>query len=337
VDTITHVALGACLGEVLAGKQLGKTALILGGVAQIIPDVDFIFSLWMEPSSNVLAHRGFTHSFLFGLLIAPLLAWCFHLRGRSSKASFKFWLSFFSVQVFVHMLLDAFNAYGTGWFEPFSHYRVSFNTLFVADPFYSIHLGVSCLALLMLDLDHRRRFYWAMGGIIISTLYLGYGLINKFQIDAEVKGALAQQNIPHHQYFTTPTPFNNWLWFVVASNDSGSYVGYRSVFDQQDNIDFQFFPRKDSLLKLANNQDEVKRLKRFSQGYYTLEMRADTLIFNDLRFGQMIGWQEPRAGFVFHFYLSAGLDNRLVLQRGRFANWDQAATRALLRRIKGIE
>lgn len=337
MDTITHIALGACIGEVLAAKKLGKKALVLGGGAQIIPDIDFIFSLWMEPSSNVLAHRGFTHSFLFGLLITPLLAWLFRQQWGSSTTSFKFWLTFLGIEIFVHIVLDAFNAYGTAWFEPFSHYRVSFNTLFVADPFYSFPLGIACLFLFLLRRESKRRVYWALGGIIISTLYLGYSLINKFQIDSEVRAAFADQNIPHKHYITTPTPFNNWLWFVVASNDSGSYIGYRSVFDKRDKIDFQYFPRYDSLLKLAKNQDEVERLKRFSQGYYSVEITGDTLIFNDLRFGQMNGWEEPRAGFVFHFYLGPGLDNRLVLQRGRFTNWDQAATWALLKRIKGIK
>ena len=144
MDTITHVALGACLGEVLGGKQLGKKALVLGAVAQSIPDFDFVFSLWLEPSSNVLAHRGFTHSFLFGLLVAPLIASVMQRWWSQPNTSFTFWLKFFGVQIFVHTVLDAFNAYGTGWFEPFSHYRVSFHTLFVADPLYSIPLGIAC-------------------------------------------------------------------------------------------------------------------------------------------------------------------------------------------------
>lgn len=137
------------------------------------------------------------------------------------------------------------------------------------------------------------------------------------------------------QYLSTPTPFNTWLWFVVANTDSGSYVGYRSVFDKRPTIDFQFFHRQDSLIYLATDKEEVNRLKRFSQGYYTFELKGDTLIFNDLRFGQMVGWKNPKAGFVFHYYLEPELDNRLVLQRGRFADWDWQATKDLLTRITG--
>ena len=77
-------------------------------------------------------------------------------------------------------------------------------------------------------------------------------------------------------------------------------------------------------------------LVRFSQGYYTVEQWHDTLVFNDLRFGQMIGWQDPgRARFAFHYFLQYPNENDIVVQRGRFANWDWKAARELLDRIGG--
>lgn len=311
--------------------------MLWGAIAQNIPDVDFVASFWLDPSANVLAHRGFTHSILFAILFSFLLAITIQRRWGKADTSFNFWLKFFGTQVLVHILLDAFNAYGTAWFEPFSHYRVSFNSLFVADPFYTLPLIIAGLVLITLRYDRKSRTFWAAGAIIISSLYLGYGLFNKFEIDEEVSAKLTVENIPHEKYFTTPTPFNNWLWFIVASGESGSFVGYRSVFDRKGNLDLHFFPRNDSLLRLADDPHVVDRLKRFSQGYYTAEQSGDTLIFNDLRFGQIMGWQRPDAGFVFHYYLAPGIDNRIVLQRGRFANWDKNATRSFIQRIRGLE
>lgn len=336
MDTITHVALGACLGELLASKRIGKKALVFGALAQSVPDFDFVFSFWLEPSANVLAHRGFTHSFLFVVLITPILAWAAQRGWGNTQTTFKYWLTFFGIQILVHSVLDAFNAYGTAWFEPFSHERVSFHTLFVADPLFSISLGVATLYLIVTAAENKSRVYWAAGGVIVSALYLGYALTNKFTVDKAVRASLVEQGINANNYFTTPTPFNNLLWYVVANNDTGSFVGYHSVFDRSRAITFQFFPRQDSLLGLAVNQEEVKRLKRFSQGYYTVELKGDTLIFNDLRFGQMIGWHQPKAGFVFHYYLQPNLDNHLVLQRGRFANWDRKATESLIQRMRGL-
>lgn len=334
MDSITHFALGACLGELIATKRIGKKSLLLGAIAQSIPDGDFVFSLWMDPSSNVLAHRGFTHSFLFGLLATGLLAWIFHRWVRVPKGSYKFWILFFGIQIFSHILLDAFNAYGTGWFEPFSQYRVSFHTLFVVDPLFSISLCAAAMVLSATTLEYKNRTRWAAGGILVSIIYLGYGLFNKSQIES-ISKANSFGNVDVRQYFSSPTPFNTWLWFVVVDTDSGCYVGYRSVFDKKPTIDFQYFQRQDSLTYLVNDQDVLNRLKRFSQGYYTMEQKGDTLIFNDLRFGQSVGWKNPRDEFVFHYYLQPNLDNRLVLQRGRLAGWDWPATKAFMARIKG--
>jgi inner membrane protein len=66
-----------------------------------------------------------------------------------------------------------------------------------------------------------------------------------------------------------------------------------------------------------------------------VEQWSDTLVLNDLRFGQIIGWQNPREKFVFHFFLEHPDDNRLVVQRGRFAKWDWGVAKGLMRRIYG--
>ena len=37
----------------------------------------------------------------------------------------------------------------------------------------------------------------------------------------------------------------------------------------------------------------------------------------------------------FHYYLSLPEENTLVVQRGRFSNWDREAIRVMWKRIKG--
>ncbi|SRR6266498_564135 len=60
MDTITHIAIGACVGEVFLGKKLGKRALLLGAIANSIPDIDFVASVWMslvKEAANVLMNN----------------------------------------------------------------------------------------------------------------------------------------------------------------------------------------------------------------------------------------------------------------------------------------
>ena len=85
------------------------------------------------------------------------------------------------------------------------------------------------------------------------------------------------------------------------------------------------------------DMEDLQRLVRFSQGYYTIDRYDSTLVFNDLRFGQIIGWRNPDARFVFHYFLQKPDDNSLVIQRGRFTDWDKAAVLSLLRRIRGFK
>ncbi len=335
MDSITHIALGACIGDAFAGKQLGKRAMFLGAVAQSVPDVDFVTSFWMNIPDNLLAHRGFTHSLLFVLLVSPLLGYLAVRLHKPHDISIKKWILFFGVQAFIHLLIDGMNVYGTGWLEPFSHYRVSYNWIFVADPFYSVWLGIAFVALLILKRNHPKRSRWVRFGIVSSSIYLLYCGLNKIKINNDVKEIFKKQNITCTGYFTTPTPLNNWLWYVVVANDSGFNIGYRSVFDKEKKIDFYFIPRNEKLLEPVADHEELQKLKRFSKGYYAVQQWHDTLVFNDLRFGQIVGWTDIKAPFVFHYFLQHPDDNAFVVQRGRFAKWDRNAVRTLLKRIRG--
>jgi inner membrane protein len=146
---------------------------------------------------------------------------------------------------------------------------------------------------------------------------------------------LAKQQIHYTRFLTTPAPLQNWLWYIVAGNDSGYYVGYRSVFEHSNELALKFFPCNDSLLQPLKHTKEVEQLIRFSKHFYTIEKNQDTLIFNDLRFGQIIGWQNPEEKFAFYYFLHPDLDNTLVVQRGRFAKWDEKSIKSMVRRIRG--
>ena len=88
-------------------------------------------------------------------------------------------------------------------------------------------------------------------------------------------------------------------------------------------------------IEQVNNEKDVLKLKQFSQQFYTVEKWNDTLVFNDLRFGQIVGWQNPEERFAFHYYIQYPDANKLVVQRGRFAKWDWNVVKTFWKRIKG--
>jgi inner membrane protein len=335
MDSLTHIVIGACVGDIIAGKYVGKRAMLYGALMNSLPDVDFIASFFLDPVSDLLAHRGFTHSFLFAILFAPLFAWMANRMERKVDLSFSRWWLFFFIEIMIHLFIDSFNAYGTGLFEPFNHARVSFHTIFVADPLFSIVPAIAFVALLILPAQHRLRRKWVLVSLLSSAVYLGISVMNKFIIDKEVKNIASSKNITYSRNLTTPTPLNNLLWFVALEKDSGYFIGYRSVFDTQSEMELTWRPRNQQMLDSIEHEKHLKQLKRFSQGYYTAEKWGDTLVFNDLRFGQVVGWENPYNPFAFYYFLNHPENNELVVQRGRFARWNRTSMEAMWRRIKG--
>ena len=336
MDTVTHIVVGACIGEAVGGKALGKRAMWMGALAQSIPDVDFIPQIWLSPTADFLAHRGFTHSFLFGILVTILLGFISFRLFRNRPFSRNRWFYLFSINVFVHLFIDAFNAYGTAWFEPFSDRRFSFHILYVADPFFSIWPLLAFFVLLVGRGHYHFRHKIAMTGLALAGVYLGYAASNKLSVDADLRAELKEKGIPinQYEYLLTPAPFNSWLWYVVAQDEKGFYVGYRSVFDKGSETKLKFFPRNAALLD-STDTEEVRNLKKFAGDYYTIEKRGDTTVFNVLRFGQIAGWLYPDEKFVFYYYLDMPEANTLTVQRGRFSRWDRRTFRAFINRISG--
>lgn len=323
------------MGEAVAGRNFGKKAMLAGALAQSIPDIDFISRFWLNNTRHMLAHRGFTHSILFVLLVTIIMSFLFIRFFHKEPVAWKRWFLLFGLNLFTHICIDGFNAYGVGWFEPFSHRRFSFNVLFVADPFFSIWPFIAFVFILVSRVSNKKRRLASMAGIAISALYLTYAIINKASVESDIRSDVKAKQIAANGLLTTPAPFNCWLWFVIAREENGYYVGYRSVFDGNKNIDLHYFPRNDSLLAEVKNRNQLNDLLRFSQGFYTVEKWNDTLVFNVLRFGQVVGWYDPREKFAFHYFLDKPGANNLVVQRGRFEKWDRRTIRSLISRIEG--
>ena len=335
MDSLTHIVTGACMGELVAGRQLGKKAMLIGAIAQSIPDLDFVASFWLPVCRDLLAHRGFTHSLLFALLAALLLAWVsmWLYKGRNMTAGR--WLALWGSQLLAHLFIDCFNAYGTGLFEPFSHYRVSFNAVYVADPLFTLWPLVAAIVLLVRRMSWPGRSRTARVALGLCGAFLVYATTAKLLITRQVQEIFARQHIAHRRYFTTPTPLNSLLWYVVAEDDSGYHTGYRSLLDGADTIAFHYAPQQKALLAAAARPGDVAHLLRFSQGYYTLGMRHDSVVFNEVRFGEINGWESSHPQFMCYYFLQYPDANDMIIQRGRVASWNRERILRFLRRISG--
>lgn len=336
MDSITHITLGACIGEIVLGKKLGKKALFWGVLAQSLPDIDALFTLFCPADEGFLVHRGITHSLLFALLSGLLLAIITSRAHRRMYLSFGLLATFFCGQVMLHDLLDTCNSYGTALLEPFSKQRFSLNLLYVADPLFSKGIIFASLFLIFKRTNNRYRVKCAWAAIGWSAVYLCLAGASKVYIDNRIERSFAQQNIKSDNYFTTPTPFNSMLWYVVAATDSSYYTSYTSIWDSKARpVQYEFHPKNYDLLKDVNDRQLVNNLITFADGYYTVSQVGNIKYLNVLRFEQIQGWRIPNAPFAFSYPLSGDKDQGMLLQKGRMKGWNKDTFVIYLKRIAG--
>lgn len=335
MDSLTHLVLGAAIGEAVLGKKIGRKAMLWGALADTIPDFDVFGACCNSDAQQLLVHRGITHSFLFVLIMAPLLGYLFNRLFRRQQVGARRWTLLFFLGLLTHILLDSLTSYGTGWFEPFSSYRVSFDTIFVADPFYTLPFLVCVLIALIAKNGSLRRTRWNRIGLILSSLYLIFTMLNHWHINSLMKSSFVSQGYSSDEFVVTPTPLNNFLWMAYTHDSTGAYFGYHSVFDDDSPIKFYKVYRKESLLSPFEKDPQLALLKQFSKGQYIVSTHDSAVFFNDVRFGQLGGWNGPDSSFVFSFRLDRGAENHAVLSRTKFKTSFSEAFASLVKRIEG--
>ncbi|HLP12520.1 MAG TPA: metal-dependent hydrolase [Flavobacteriales bacterium] len=333
MDSLSQIVLGAACGQAAAGKQLGNKALFWGAIGGTIPDLDTFLTPFFDNVTALLVHRGYTHSMFFSFVVAPILASILYKFNKTVKWRTWFFLFFFSL--LTHPLLDIFTGYGTPLFLPFSDFRVDINSIFIIDPVYTLIYIFCLIAVMRAGKDHVKRTKWNNRGIILSTSYLLFTLLNQSIHNKIFKEELDKQKIEYTQSFAAPTAFNQILFYNVTIAKDGYYLGYHSWFDSKPPM-FTFYPKNDSLLPAVfHTEPRILKLKYFSKNMYCFEKQPDGLYFCDVRFGKMSGFYEE-APWVFRWKLIFNeKKNTLKIEKG---NWSFSRFKALGKlwvRIKG--
>ena len=241
-----------------------------------------------------LIGKGISIAALVGLLFGA-----YKLKPTREEITTWDWTKLMFVGLVTHPLLDAHTAWGTQLFWPLE-YRIAYKNIFVVDPLYTLpFLAFLILAMIQNRESKKRRFYNSMG-LIISSVYMlltiGFKGISYFKFI----NSLETQNIEYTEVRTRPTPMNSILWSANVETKDSYYVGMYSLLDDDDNIEYLRFEKNHGALDNFKNEEKIQRLIKIAKGWYTIdELEGDTLIYNDLRFGQIgIGIDKP---FVFSY------------------------------------
>jgi inner membrane protein len=314
MDTVTQITLGAAVGEAVLGKKIGNKAPLWGAILGIVPDLDVLATPFVSEVQALAIHRGLSHSLFFSVVSAPLFGWLLYRYYQKSTASWRDWSLLVFLTILTHIFIDVCTSYGTQVFQPFSNYPLSFNSIFIIDPFYTLPLMAGILTALFLKRGLAKRRFANWLGLAVSSLYLVIGFGVKAHVNTVFEENFADQHIKPQQFMTTPAPFSIFLWTGYAEEADTLYAGLYSIFDDDRHINFQAVPQNKKLVTPYADQPAVERLIWFSQGYFAAEKNSPRLIVHDIRFGRSDLWlKEEPAPFVWNYQLEFNADSTQVI------------------------
>ncbi|MEP7119882.1 MAG: metal-dependent hydrolase [Byssovorax sp.] len=125
-SVLSHPAVVLALGPVFARLGVAPRLWLVGAVCTVVPDLDSIGFFAGVPYGSLFGHRGLSHSLLFALGLALILAPI--CRKLSPKASLPTLVGFLFLCTASHGLLDALTNGGLGvaFFSPFLQHRYFF-------------------------------------------------------------------------------------------------------------------------------------------------------------------------------------------------------------------
>jgi len=322
VDSLTHVVVGAALGDRLLNKKVGRWGALIGAFLNTFPDFDLLYTGLNDPRAYILYHRAHTHSIFYQLLYCTLLAALFwwivqtvrkrsnakweernklqllqrdlepnsflgmDMKGPKELVSFPYWLMVVLVCVLSHSLMDIFTDYGTRWFLPFSEKLVALNSIAILDLCLTLPIFLLVLIGIFFKNKSRDRRWWMDTALLYTVIYFGFTLINKASVDKVFKQSLVEQNIPHNSYMSDPTILNNFLWFAIAQNEDSMYTTEYSTLWKTKDLKWTAYPRNKDLFDQWTDTVDKDMMGWFSQGFFVTQQKADSLYFFPTKFGR---------------------------------------------------
>ncbi|MBF0620571.1 MAG: metal-dependent hydrolase [Magnetococcales bacterium] len=297
MDSITQGLLGAAVGQAGFRQKLGRKAIVWGAVIGSLPDLDILAKPIYGPFSSWLHHRGPTHSVFSCLFAGVIIGWLIHRyyqwRKQEDSSNQTAWIMLSILALVTHPLLDWMTTYGTQLLWPFTNHRFALDAIGIIDLPYSLVLFITLFFGLRKSTKPVNAMRLAQGGLLITSLWLGYGWhLNQMSYE-KGSASLKSQGITYsrlNSYPTLITPFNHR---IVAHNTDGKqiHIGFFDTIIEND-IEWTTAHQADgsNLIDRFNDSDKMAIFRWFSddQLLYQQSQESDgttTISVTDLRYG----------------------------------------------------
>jgi inner membrane protein len=220
MDPLTQGTVGALLPQSIAKKSNVVVASILGFVAGMAADLDVLIRSTKDPLLFLEYHRQFTHSLIFipigGLICAIALHW---LVGKRRHLTFKETVLFCTLGYGTHAVLDACTSYGTMLFWPFSDERISWNTISIIDPFFTLPI----LSLVILA-GVKKKSYYSRIGLVWAFVYMYLGMTQRDSAVEMAKDIAQKRGHKIVRIEAKPSFANILVWKTIYETPKRFYV-----------------------------------------------------------------------------------------------------------------
>ncbi len=344
MDSITQAALGAVVGELVLGKKIGWRASAWGLLFGTLPDLDILFSPFLDEVTRLHWHRGISHSILMMLVATLVCAKPLAMIHRKRNVTVKDAAWFVFLAWSTHVLIDVFTTYGTQILEPFSDQRFALNNLFIVDLLFTLPLlvcfgavAVRCGKVLFKKLETTAvPSSAAPRALIVSGLYVLFSFVMKSWALGSISDQVARDLEGAKIVAVAPTPFNTLLWRGLIETDKGYFVKFWSPFDS-DETSYDYFPKNHELVTGYEGEELLDGLRWFSRGHWVARKTPEgNVVFIDMRFGEMRNREHQVLMPMFQWHLS--YDDEGTFQAPSFRPRDldvQGAMQLLWLRIRG--
>lgn len=121
----SHAIAAVAIGKTFPKVVTTVKVLTVGAICSMLPDADVIGFKLGVPYEHALGHRGFTHSIVFAVILAFIVAFLFFRKIRSGSRNWWLLVCFIFLATISHGLLDAMTSggEGIGFFIPFDNAR----------------------------------------------------------------------------------------------------------------------------------------------------------------------------------------------------------------------
>lgn len=315
MDPVTHIASGAVAMLALPERPRTRWALVFGMVAASVPDADVFFS--STPVEFLTIHRGITHSFAGGAVVALLVALAFFWPLRRAEHGWslgKTWLVAYGL-VLLHIWLDVITTYGTQILLPFSDWRARLPGVYIIDPLLTLPLLVAAIVGVWRKGKGRAIAVAAFAWMFIYPFCnLATGRILEARWSERLAGADGRPGVVS----VIPEAFSPFVWKLVQDDGDHWRMARIDILGDAPS-EFTSHHKVDAVLwqRLGEQEELFRAYDRFGMFLVQEPVSGDGSLvsFRDLRFVTLVPFLRDKLGrgkgSSFQLLARMGQDGRL--------------------------